>query len=306
MSPAISEAIGETVGHDFLFTWKPKYWPHDNLRELVETFRSSGTVEELWNCAAHKKIRPGDRAYLLEQGNAIGIFGRGTVIGDPEKKPKPEPGDAAWRVLIGFEALRGDVLWDPVEQFLVDEDRLLNLPVPKKQWQHRASGVTLATDAARAIDKIIFDSVTIGRGQATWVDREVARVSKLVEQRVRPEQQRFRRDTLDSYRRCAVTGCVEEAALEAAHIAVRKASDINGLANGILLRSDIHRLFDGLLITLSEDGTRVEVSPELTDPMYAPLKAAVVARPDGGPPPSAENIQEHRNRFFERLRRRSG
>lgn len=295
------------VQGNFLFTWKPQHWSHDNVRKLIETFRSIGTVEEPWSCAAHKKIHVGDRAYLLKQGKPIGIFGRGTVVGEPAKKTRPDPGDSVYQVLLGFDVSRGDVLWDPEDQFLVDERQLLNLPVPKKQWQNQSSGITLDASAARAIDSIIFDSIQIGPVQATSVDEavyEVARQRKLTEQSTRPHQQVFSQAIRQNYgRTCAVTGCSTDAALQAAHIRTQKNSDDNDPANGILFRADIHALFDRLLFTLSEDGTKLEVSPELSDPSYASLKQATVARPKDGAAPALENIREHRNRFLERLRR---
>lgn len=299
----------ESPRHDFLFTWKSQHWPYDNVRKLIETFRSAGTVEEPWSCAAHKKIGSGDRAYLLKQGRPIGIWGRGTVVGTPKRRPRPNPGDSQYQVLLGFDVSRGDVLWDPEDQFLVDEKQLLNLPVPKKQWQNQSSGITLDATAARAIDSILFDSIQIGPMRATSVDEtayEVARRSKLVEQLTRPNQQFFSQAIRKNYRyRCAVTGCSTDAALEAAHIRTQKNSDDNHPANGILLRADIHALFDRLLITLSEDSTRLEVSPELSDPSYTSLKQARVTLPKDGPAPSVENIRDHRYRFFERLRRRA-
>jgi hypothetical protein len=309
MRAGISEAlVGDSVGHDFLFTWKSEHWPHDDLRKLVEAFRSNGTAEELWTCATFRKIHPGDRAYLLKQGKPIGIFGRGTIVDEPKPKSKPIPGRGRWEVLIRFEASRGDVLWDPKDKFLVDGSQLP--PARKDLWKTRNSGIPLEPKTARGIDSMILDSILIGHGQTTSVDelaQEVARTNKLIEQWIRPDQQLFSEAIRKNYRdRCAVTGCVTRAALEAAHISTQKGLDNNSPANGILLRSDIHALFDRLLITLSEDGRRVEVSPELTDPSYVHLKTAMVARSDGGPPPSAENIRQHRNRFFERRQRHFG
>jgi hypothetical protein len=297
----ISKAeAGYKMTQNFLFTYKKKYWLL--LRQRVETFRMTGKIQEPWNCAAHKKIHPGDRAYMLKQGRPIGIFGRGTVIGTPFLSE-----ENSWQVLISFEVSRGDVLSNPEDAFLADE---ADLPGPKKQWQIRASGMPLNSDAARGIDSIIdnviLDSVLIGRGQTTLVDeagQEVARQKKLIGQARRPEQQRFSEAIRRNYQnKCAVTGCVTPAALEAAHISTKKNRDDNSPANGLLLRSDIHALFDRFLITLSEDGTRIEVNPELTDPGYAALRKAVVARPENGPPPSAQNIRDHRNRFFEAQR----
>lgn len=305
-----ANASGLTVSDggpgDFLFTWKQEHWDYKKLRKLVERFRLRGAAEEWWSCSAHRKIRAGDRAYLLKQGKPIGIFGRGTIIGKPRRRSKN-----VWEVLIGFDVPRGDILWDPKEDgFLVDENLLLSLPVPKKQWQNQAAGITLEKSAARAIDRKILDLVPIRPGEATLAEetaQDVDRLKKMIEQLIRPDQRRFSERVRKIYPNgCAVTGCVTPAALEAAHIKTQKGRDGNSAGNGILLRSDIHCLFDRLLITLSEDGTKIETSPELTDPGYATLKTVTVARPVGGPPPSAENIRDHRNRFRERLRRRAG
>jgi len=62
-------------------------------------------------------------------------------------------------------------------------------------------------------------------------------------------------------------------ALQAAHIKVKKGFDDNHPTNGILLRADIHALFDAGLITLTEDGTSVQVIEKdlLKDAVYGCL-----------------------------------
>jgi hypothetical protein len=62
-------------------------------------------------------------------------------------------------------------------------------------------------------------------------------------------QPKFRRELLDAYSgRCAVTGCELPALLEGAHIKPYKGEHTNHVTNGLLLRADIHTLFDlGLL-----------------------------------------------------------
>lgn len=62
-------------------------------------------------------------------------------------------------------------------------------------------------------------------------------------------QKRFRARLLRHFRgRCVVSGCDVEAVLEAAHIEAHADGGNYGLGNGLLLRSDLHTLFDlGLL-----------------------------------------------------------
>jgi len=292
--------VGDGARRDFVFTWKQEHWTHEELRKLVGKFRRKGTAEEWWPCKAYTKIRRGDRAYLLAQDRPMGIFGRGTIERKHERSK---------RALIRFDRSHGDVLRDPEKEFFVDESLLRTLGVLKKGSPIRAAGMPLKKNAARAIDRKILDFVPIVPGETTPSDetaQEVARLKKMIEQRIRPDQRRFSEKVRKIYRNgCAVTGCVTPAALEAAHIKTQKGRDGNSPSNGILLRSDIHCLFDRFLITLSEDGTKIETSPELTDPGYVALKTVTVARPVGGPPPSPKNIREHRKRFLEKLRRRA-
>ncbi len=292
-------------GLDYLFTWKPESWPYENLPKLVDTFRSRGAVEETWRCAAHRRIRVGDRAYLLKQGPPNrGIFGRGTVVGKPVKYRGRPTGENPWSVPIRF-----DVLSDPKEHFLVNEEQLLKLAAPPRRWNTQASGVKLERDAARQIDEVIDSFHTGGidpveRAFQDAATQEIARHRKLGELARRPGQRVFSDEIRRNYRHtCALTGCITSDALQAAHVHTQKGIDDNSMTNGLLLRSDIHTLFDAFLITLSPDGTKVEVSSELTDPSYAFLRNVLVRQPQIGPSPSAENIRKHRKRFSERQKR---
>src|SRR5208282_2663532 len=122
-------------------------------------------AEELWACKSHTKIRPGDRAYLLEQGKRSGIFGRGTIV------RKLKKGNNRWDALIRFDRSHDDVLRDPDEEgFLVDESFLRSLRVLKKRSPIRAAGMPLEKNAARAIDRKILDFVPIVPGETTPTD----------------------------------------------------------------------------------------------------------------------------------------
>jgi len=73
----------------------------------------------------------------------------------------------------------------------------------------------------------------------------------------------FRVLVTDAYtRRCAVTGEKTLPVLEAAHIKPYALQGPNQVSNGILLRSDLHKLFDLGYVTVTTD-LRLEVSPRL-------------------------------------------
>ncbi|NMM29692.1 MAG: HNH endonuclease [Cellulomonas sp.] len=82
---------------------------------------------------------------------------------------------------------------------------------------------------------------------------EDARIRVLAEVVRRQGQQDFRRRLLVAYgRRCAISGCDVEGVLEAAHISPYLGPHTSGTENGLLLRADLHTLFDLHLIAIDQ------------------------------------------------------
>jgi hypothetical protein len=80
----------------------------------------------------------------------------------------------------------------------------------------------------------------------------------------------FRRRLLEAYgRRCAITGCATEAVLEAVHITPYLGKAANDLTNGLLLRSDLHTLFDLGLIGVDPSTFTLVLSRSLHNGDYA-------------------------------------
>jgi predicted restriction endonuclease len=109
----------------------------------------------------------------------------------------------------------------------------------------------------------------------------------------------------DSYeRRCAITGEKTLPILDAAHIQAYGAGGEHVPSNGILLRTDIHRLFDLGYVTVAPSG-QFEVSRRLKEDFdngrhYYELQGTAVRLPrDRGAMPSAAGLSWHRdNRYL--------
>lgn len=87
---------------------------------------------------------------------------------------------------------------------------------------------------------------------------------------VREGQSLFRAQLLEAYRgRCAITGYDLPDALEAAHIAPYRGRQTNIISNGLLLRADIHGLFDAGVITIDSSNLNVLLSKFAAGSMYA-------------------------------------
>lgn len=83
---------------------------------------------------------------------------------------------------------------------------------------------------------------------------------------VRQGQGTFRVEVTDAYhRQCAVSGEHSLPVLEAAHIMEWSDTHTNDVTNGILLRADIHKLFDAGYVTVDPDGYRFVVSKRLKE-----------------------------------------
>lgn len=83
--------------------------------------------------------------------------------------------------------------------------------------------------------------------------------------KVRLGQQAFRLQLTDAYgRRCSVTGEKTLPVLEAAHIKPYAKSGPHLLSNGILLRADLHKLFDNGYFTITSD-YRIEISKRIRE-----------------------------------------
>lgn len=85
-------------------------------------------------------------------------------------------------------------------------------------------------------------------------------------------QPAFRRALLKAYdNRCAMSGCEVVDALEAAHIRPYSGRSSNVLCNGLLLRADVHTLFDLYLISVNPDSRLVAIAPSLRSSVYGNL-----------------------------------
>lgn len=104
------------------------------------------------------------------------------------------------------------------------------------------------------------------KGQEDARDRVLREVVR------RRGQTKFRKALLAAYEgRCAITGCPVNSLLEAAHITPYLGIETNAISNGLLLRADVHTLWDLGLIAVNVATSTVWVNPEVNDPMYQAL-----------------------------------
>ncbi len=119
--------------------------------------------------------------------------------------------------------------------------------------------------------------------------------------RVRRGQAAFRDKLLLAYsRRCAVTGTALDVILEAAHIVPHSEGADYRVINGLLLRADIHTLFDLYHLSIDMDG-RVHLSSQAMKTDYSSYEGRIIAHPNRLlDHPSGMNLASRHQRFIDK------
>lgn len=90
---------------------------------------------------------------------------------------------------------------------------------------------------------------------------------------IRGGQAAFRADLISYYgAQCMLTNCNIEIAIEACHINPYKGDSTNLISNGLLLRRDLHSLFDKNLLGIHPDTLIVTLHPSLKNSHYHELE----------------------------------
>jgi hypothetical protein len=213
-----------------------------------------------------------------------------------------------WYLSQGYRSMEaGDLLWlyaagvgelyavGTVDDVHLDEDgywhadvlwsaentrRLMDAPIPRSHFGQVVRAPVRSNETTTALLDEWLDrgpAPSTDTGERTGLPQRPDRV--LAEINQRRGQPAFRAKLLAAYgRKCAITGEAADDVLEAAHIDPYCESACNDLSNGLLLRADVHTLFDLHLLAVDSAG-RIEVSPTLHNTSYAALAGVSLAVP---------------------------
>jgi putative restriction endonuclease len=148
--------------------------------------------------------------------------------------------------------------------------------------------------ADAAHDRATAESTSIVQDfdHSSAADQRQKAIAEVVRRR---GQAKFRKALLNAYRgRCAITGCDAVEALEAAHIAPYRGDYSDHVQNGLLLRADLHSLFDLGLVSIDPGTMKVVIATELIGTTYGELAGASLSVPsDPKRRPSDEALAKH-------------
>ena len=148
-----------------------------------------------------------------------------------------------------------------------------------------------------AIEPAISQSLFESQSPPTRVQIEAAL-------RAREGQAKFRSDLLQIFGdRCAVTGCAVKPLLEAAHIEPYSEGQDHRLSNGLILRADIHTMFDKGLLAIgggNPQRKQIVIGTSLhSDVTYRPLHLKHIDLPGEESEIRGEALKKHFRAFVE-------
>lgn len=219
-----------------------------------------------WDMTSHFKIELGDTVYFWQAGASLVAQCTATTSAYPitstDRQPWDDTGTRTYKARFEFDCLSEEPTAQPRWQEL------------RARWGHEYYP-RLRSFADPAEEKVLAqyfatdpiadpyrdaerdeEMKRLGFDNRTFSLRSIAQ---------RQGQQAFRNRLLTAYgRQCAVTGTTAVSVLEAAHIARYLGPQSNRTSNGLLLRADIHTLFDLHQLTVTRKYI-VRVDPRLED-----------------------------------------
>lgn len=122
-------------------------------------------------------------------------------------------------------------------------------------------------DFAQNVEACTLDLDESGEFDPAGIEDARGRVVRAVA--TRRGQPAFRKSLLRAYGgRCCISGCAVQEVLEAAHIVPYQGDATDHFQNGLLLRSDLHTLFDWQLLTIEPKNHTVLLDASLRDSEY--------------------------------------
>ena len=109
---------------------------------------------------------------------------------------------------------------------------------------------------------------------------------------IRKGQPKLREALLEAYNNsCTISGHGPTNVLEACHIVPHNVSGNNQLDNGLLLRSDLHCLFDDGLLKINPKTYKIEIDDSLSDSPYHKFQGQEIRKRLDGTWPSKNNLK---------------
>jgi putative restriction endonuclease len=167
---------------------------------------------------------------------------------------------------IGCIVLTNPIFFNKEDWIQPPEDWSRSIVQGKSYNTEELIGQRLWTKVENLLEKYLFlNPVDEGRSQFLLENIESPQYGNKILTKVRLGQGAFRVLITDAYsRRCSISGEKTLPVLEAAHIKPYAEAGPHFISNGLLLRSDMHKLFDSGYLTLTDE-YKIEISKRIKE-----------------------------------------
>jgi len=246
--------------------------------------------------ANHKNVKNGDLVIITNREKVIGVSIVKKITSEPGIKLRnkcPHPGCNAkkltprktlkptWRCNNDHKFEEPLIVNEKIQQFTANyADNFIEISnismaqlkenTPRYNVQSSIQEVDLEWIQKILYKKHEIDSVLAKNDADDNYERNSQDERILVKRAIKQRrgQKKFRNQLILSNPLCAVTGCEVVDILEAAHIDAYRNDSHNHIENGILLRSDIHTLYDLNLLAIHPLSLKVYFNSNIQDKYY--------------------------------------
>jgi hypothetical protein len=195
-----------------------------------------------------KELADGDFIWVHFSLPISAICAVGKVVGKPKDNPSP---GAPKLIKIKWD-------WERTK-------KLQTHPIPYSSHNQR---VPVSVTKANKKTQTVLNNWINGKYPPIKKPKTTNVRFKTAEVQVRQGQPEFRLALLAAYdHKCVISGCNTRDVLQAAHIKSVADGGLHSTRNGLVLRADLHNLFDRGLITIDEKGF-VHIDPVVKDRGY--------------------------------------
>ncbi|MFH7906140.1 HNH endonuclease [Enterobacter cloacae] len=269
-----------------------RYWGNDGYHDDSSVFyRYNNSVPN------YKNVKEGDIVIIRDREKVLGISivekleSRNTTKtifkcpheGCNAKKIRPrETIKPKWRCDNGHEFAEQKIVLEPATEFIanygssfqkLEDVTLLQLKSESPRYNIQLSIQEVNVQWAQGLLETQTSTIyplTAGEADDDTPDLLEDDQRKIIDRQIKQRrgQKTFRDKLLKSNPVCAVTGCELVDILEAAHIDAYRNDRHNDISNGLLLRSDIHTLFDLNLIAIEPTTLLIKLSSKALNGGY--------------------------------------
>lgn len=140
----------------YLVTWNPKNWKWTKLRDQAKKTVAGIRVHEPWSCGNTKRIKSGERLFLLKQGpdQPKGIMASGMSVSKAYEDKHWNDEKASQGEMAIYVDAEWEVILDPEHEPLLPVSAFQIESLPSVHWSTQKSGIVIPEPVHEMIEEL--------------------------------------------------------------------------------------------------------------------------------------------------------